>query len=378
MATMAISGEGVFNVREFGAVGDGVADDTQAIQLAIDAASRTTPEPGAKGGEVTFPAGKYRITATLVVSGQTGIQIRGTGLHGGDKLSHVGPRVTLTWDPPTTPSNPVLLRISGCNGMTLADIKFEGASEGRGAVTLLEIEDTLSDPSLFNSLVRVAFANAEIGIRAVNEAGGQMVFEHLLFTDLTTGFVTTEPGDTCYYFRYVDGNHCDTVLDFEAGGCLDAHFIQLVACGIKESESGWCLKFGGGGPNARCSRICVMHSEQHTEQLMRVIGDHRITVCAYTEGWPDTVGGDIGGTIVVDGSSLTFVASSLWAQPLILWSAVTGRKTTVHFRDCILNAATFTLSDWIPNATTEPGCYYSIERCDLIGNTPIPDQKSAW
>ena len=41
-----------FNVRQFGARGDGLAKDTQAIQAAIDAA-------GARGGTVYFPPGKY-------------------------------------------------------------------------------------------------------------------------------------------------------------------------------------------------------------------------------------------------------------------------------------------------------------------------------
>ena len=43
------------NVRDFGAVGDGVHDDTAGIQAALDA-SQT----------VTVPPGTYRLTATLV------------------------------------------------------------------------------------------------------------------------------------------------------------------------------------------------------------------------------------------------------------------------------------------------------------------------
>jgi parallel beta-helix repeat protein len=44
------------NVRDLGARGDGVADDTAAIQAAVD-----------RGGSIVFPRGVYRVTATVVV-----------------------------------------------------------------------------------------------------------------------------------------------------------------------------------------------------------------------------------------------------------------------------------------------------------------------
>lgn len=47
-----------FNVVTFGAVGDGAADDSAAINRAIRAAA-------SKGGEVYFPSGRYRVTEAL-------------------------------------------------------------------------------------------------------------------------------------------------------------------------------------------------------------------------------------------------------------------------------------------------------------------------
>jgi hypothetical protein len=68
------------DVKEFGAAGDGVTDDTIAIQVAVNAASQATP---ALGGEycaqiaaspvVYFPAGVYKISAPIGVPAYTSV-----------------------------------------------------------------------------------------------------------------------------------------------------------------------------------------------------------------------------------------------------------------------------------------------------------------
>lgn len=60
IAPLVNSSNGMVNVKDFGAVGDGVADDTAAVQAAINA-----------GGNVDFPAGTYKITSPLTVGANT-------------------------------------------------------------------------------------------------------------------------------------------------------------------------------------------------------------------------------------------------------------------------------------------------------------------
>ena len=73
------------NVLDFGAIGDGINDDTAAVQAAIDAA-----ESG-----VFFPAGTYRCNATL----RPETRIKGSP----DGASRI--RAAVTYDPVVRMSN---------------------------------------------------------------------------------------------------------------------------------------------------------------------------------------------------------------------------------------------------------------------------------
>lgn len=73
----------VNNVKYFGAVGDGIKDDTQAIQDAINNLyefpvlhSSNTSEMAKEGGIVYFPAGSYKVTKTIYIN-KAGISLVG-------------------------------------------------------------------------------------------------------------------------------------------------------------------------------------------------------------------------------------------------------------------------------------------------------------
>lgn len=63
-----------FNVKDYGAVGDGTANDTANIQSALDAANT------AGGGVVVIPRGTYKLTNFLIVHGDTTIWAYGAKL----------------------------------------------------------------------------------------------------------------------------------------------------------------------------------------------------------------------------------------------------------------------------------------------------------
>ena len=74
------------SVRECGARGDGVADDTAPVQAALDRAAARG------GGHVIFPDGRYRC-GTLRIGAHTHVELRpGAVLQGSDNPADYPPR----------------------------------------------------------------------------------------------------------------------------------------------------------------------------------------------------------------------------------------------------------------------------------------------
>lgn len=89
MLSLAGPADGQINVKDFGAKGDGVTDDTEAIQKAFDAVhGRSEPYPGEGYGAyyceispVIFPTGKYQISDTIHMRNNSAFKGQGAAIH---------------------------------------------------------------------------------------------------------------------------------------------------------------------------------------------------------------------------------------------------------------------------------------------------------
>lgn len=98
-ATYAMIQNGVFNVKDYGATGDGTTDDTASILAAVAAAEANT------GGTVYFPCGSYAVSATITTSSLAiPITFKGDGRLGistGTSIKWIGGNNTSVLKPPS-------------------------------------------------------------------------------------------------------------------------------------------------------------------------------------------------------------------------------------------------------------------------------------
>lgn len=142
----------VVDVKNLGAVGDGVADDTAAIQAAIRLASRAAIDPidhaQGGGGTVFIPRGVYKVTAQLAWTAD-GITLAGEG------AAASAIKVAITKDPTTTDA----IKIGDGSGagrrVHLRDLSiFTDTNFGAGKVRDFVHIDGSSWPKLTNVVMR--------------------------------------------------------------------------------------------------------------------------------------------------------------------------------------------------------------------------------
>ncbi|MCZ7643830.1 MAG: glycoside hydrolase family 55 protein [Planctomycetota bacterium] len=237
------------NAKDFGARGDGVSDDSDALQKAIDAAARETG-----GGELLIPAGRYVVKKTLRIEKLIGFSLRGEG-HGGI--------IVPKRDGPTSNMGVTRLIWKGEDGGTLLEaigtvgLKVEGlllsggdtedtTQQGRAGM-LMHLHSPVGWGCMITKLSAMTFHHAATGIqmgKAVGDiCGSDALLEFLTFIRLDCGFRVIHRQGVDYTFTFLFAGHCKRVLHFECGGNLLVNTAQMTDCGV-------FAEISGGGRNA--------------------------------------------------------------------------------------------------------------------------------
>jgi len=229
------------NVRELGAVGDGVADDTQPLQWALALAQHPT-----RGGRVYIPCGNYRVTRTLKLTLVNGLIIYGDGSAKFTAHATQRDRVTcLAWD--GEPGG-TLMQVVSCGGLRFRDLNFAGktATEqdaNRRAGVLFQANSNRAG-TMLNSFRNVGFYHAGVGLRMGTTAGekcnADLFFGTVVFQKLDAGLQVLGPQGVDYTFNALFAVDMGTILDFRRGGNLLVNSAQVTKCSV-------FLDIGAGG-----------------------------------------------------------------------------------------------------------------------------------
>jgi hypothetical protein len=195
-----IESTGVYNVKhtDYGAVGDGVTNDTAAIQAAVD-------DIPLIGGTLLFPPGRYRVNSS-VVFGSTRVTIEGGVATGQwDDVGRGGSQIVV--------AGGVEGFVFGdaddydtYNGPTIRNIWFtgDGSTAGSGGIKLLRVNNYMLENVRFGEFLGAG----SYGLN-VDGTGGYSQYGTLVecgFFNCMTGLTSTEASGIVLAGGHFDGN----------------------------------------------------------------------------------------------------------------------------------------------------------------------------
>jgi hypothetical protein len=252
---------------DYGAKGDGVTNDTAAIQAALNAAFGTGTGSIVSTAQrrVIFPPGKYIVTGGgLTAKNWFGGCVSGSGRFTTIIQNSSGPVITT----------------NGCEYMRFEDMNLDGGSggqvlfdldwDGAGGTTALQS----------NTFFNMYFSNGGIGLRIANTGGGSMGSENLFLTCFF-GNMSTDG------MQVVGGNALQQTIiggDFQACSGAGVHVFNgsvNVISGVGFQANGQDIQIDGAANNTMTVTGCRTESSNFINnpgtQAIHISGCHQTT-----------------------------------------------------------------------------------------------------
>jgi hypothetical protein len=257
--TWKVLNESVINVKDYGAVGDGVVDDTAAIQAAINLSTVFGIDQ-----KVFIPKGNYKVAGNITVP-------RGTKIHGGGKdlttITHSSDNTcfnNLTDADQsyastefsdfqlyhTYTNNPNAIGILTGNhsfAVKFENLNVQGFTGGVGVE--LRNTKTWTESSIWQNVVML---ENKIGIKMTRTAGtesfGYTVMKEILFF-CATGQIGLFVGPNCYlYHSHISlrGSQSDGSTLIKVFGNMERNYYEIMSEGFTQNNGSYLLDIDGG------------------------------------------------------------------------------------------------------------------------------------
>lgn len=195
------------NVQDFGATGDGVTDDTAAIQAAVDSSL-----------SVFFPAGIYVTSSPILWEGQS---LFGVTCQGADSVFNTATVIKPNGDFPAFKYNGAYLRGGGLKDFNIQYGTTAPVSPNSKVGILIETDDPIFWPSQY-SLENIAVRGATWAVYD-NSGSWMATWRHLQSENNYAGFYkksgTTHVLEACYHNGGYCGFRFEDVLGVTLDGC---------------------------------------------------------------------------------------------------------------------------------------------------------------
>jgi hypothetical protein len=218
------------SVKDFGAVGDGVTDDTVAIQAALNDASNSG------GGTVLFPPGTYIVNNTITIPNK--VNIKGSGGQSGDTYDYSISKIKAgaSFIPLMGTSTPLIMNDNGAYGF-VKDITFDGSFY---ADIVWHIRGAQS--CLFQNVMVTQGSDRTTGI-AINITSS-LVGETEVYAAFNT-FINVQTNQTGRIGLWINGYSNGKWLPVTDNTFIGCTFFSNVI-GIRITASDTNMFFGGG------------------------------------------------------------------------------------------------------------------------------------